>query len=65
MIEIQEILEVQGSVYDVNIDSIRARMIEKYGEDVHLGYTFRTDAPDQVTVYKVIKDGEEENAYNK
>lgn len=58
MIEIKEILEVRGSVYDANMQAIKAQMIEKYGPDVRLGYSFRTDAPDQVTVYNVIKEDE-------
>lgn len=58
MIEIMEIMDVKGSVYDANMEAIKAQMIEKYGPDVRLGYSFRHNQPDQVTVYKVIKEDE-------
>lgn len=58
MIEIKEILNVNGSVYDVNMDKIKEQMRQTYGDDIRLGYSFRTDEPDQVTVYKVIKEDE-------
>lgn len=59
MIEILEILNVNGSVYDANIDAIKKQMKRLYGEDIRLGYSFRTNEPDQVTVYRIIKEEEE------
>lgn len=56
MIKVLDVMDVRGSVYGTNMDAIKAQMIEKYGPDVRLGYSFRTNEPDQVTVYKVIKE---------
>ena len=56
MIQIIQIFDVNGSVYDCNTSKIKAKLHELYGDDIRIGYSFRTDMPDQITVYKVMED---------